>query len=245
MIKISIVGSGNVAEAMAAAVAKSEGLELVEIGGRNTEQLAGLASKYGVEWSVTAMLSFADIYILAVSDGAIESVAAEIPRHEGSIIVHTAGSVEMDGLDGVIYPMQSFTKGREVDFRAVPLFIEGADPRIEATARALSDRVVSMSSERRRDLHLAAVFACNFTNAMLTATAEILERADLPLELYRSLVDETISKAFELTPKVAQTGAARRGDMAIQQCHEAMLCSEKREIYKIISKYIWETSRKI
>ncbi|MFR9645414.1 MAG: DUF2520 domain-containing protein [Rikenellaceae bacterium] len=143
--------------------------------------------------------------------------------------------------------MQSFTKGRRVNFREVPLFIEGDSPVIAAVANAISSNVIEMSSERRKTLHLAAVFACNFTNAMLTATHEILSQEDIPYDLYRPLVEETISKAFTSTPHEAQTGAARRGDMKIQSRHVEMLRHDENltQIYKIISKYIWETSKKI
>ncbi len=251
MIKVTIIGSGNVAEAMAVALAGcgARGVQLVEVAGRNAQRLSDISNIAHCATTSLDRLSPTDIYILAVSDDAIEMTAAAIARTAGSIILHTAGSVAMGELDGVIYPMQTFTKGRRVDFRTVPLFVEGESQSIRVVAEALSDRVIEMSSERRRSLHLAAVFACNFTNAMLTATHEILSASEIPYELYRPLVEETVAKAFDpsTTPQAAQTGAARRGDTTIQRRHLEQLGEREdlMEIYKNISKYIWETSRKI
>ncbi|MFI3303911.1 MAG: Rossmann-like and DUF2520 domain-containing protein [Rikenellaceae bacterium] len=249
MIRVTIIGSGNVAEALAIALSGCDGevLQLVEVAGRNEERLVQISQITGCRTSNIENLAEADIYILSVSDDTIENLAHSLIRPAESLLVHTAGSVPMGELDGVIYPMQSFTKGRRVNFREVPLFIEGDSPVIAAVANAISSNVIEMSSERRKTLHLAAVFACNFTNAMLTATHEILSQEDIPYDLYRPLVEETISKAFTSTPHEAQTGAARRGDMKIQSRHVEMLRHDENltQIYKIISKYIWETSKKI
>ncbi|MFI3305618.1 MAG: Rossmann-like and DUF2520 domain-containing protein [Rikenellaceae bacterium] len=251
MIKVTIIGSGNVAEAMAVALAEcgAGDVQLVEVASRNVQRLNDISAVAHCTTTSIDALSPADIYILAVSDDAIEALATTLVRPAGSITLHTAGSVPMGALDGVIYPMQTFTAGRRVDFRAVPLFVEGESESIRVVANALSDSVVEMSSERRRALHLAAVFACNFTNAMLTATNEILSESEIPYALYRPLVEECVAKAFDpsTTPQAAQTGAARRGDLTIQRRHIEQLQGREDliEIYKTISKYIWETSRKI
>lgn len=252
MIKVSVIGSGNVAESLALALSECSSysdIELHEVAGRSESRIAEITQMCGVRGVTIDALSPADIYILAVSDGAIDEVAQQIPHRTDALLLHTAGSVPMGSLDGVLYPMQSFTAGRRVNFREVPLFIEGANKEllsiIDHLATTLSDSVVELSSERRKELHLAAVFACNFINAMLTATTDILSRAELPLSLYRPLVEETIAKAFEMTPQIAQTGAARRGDHTTQQCHEAMLEGDLKDIYSVISRYIWEISKRI
>ncbi len=253
MIGVSIVGSGNVAEALALTLMEcgSAEVELRQIVGRNELRVAELAAMAGCQGAAIESFASADIYVVAVSDGAVSEVGEAIRSRcpEGSIVVHCAGSVAMEGFDGVIYPMQTFTSGRRVDFRRVPIFVEGEDARIRSVANALSDRVIELDSERRRVLHLAAVFACNFTNAMLSATAEVLEMGDLPLELYRELVEECVAKGFVegSSPREAQTGAARRGDLLTQQRHLEMLGErdDLKDIYKIISSYIWEISKRI
>ncbi len=251
MIKVVVVGSGNVAEALSIALSACDQqvVAFEGIAGRNSERLTQIAQIAGCKSYTLADMPSADLYIVSVSDDAVESLAKTLTRPVGSIVVHTAGSVPMGSLDGVLYPMQTFTKGRRVNFREVPLFIEGESPIIREVAEALSDNVVEMESERRRTLHLAAVFACNFTNSMLSATNEILSQSDIPYTLFRPLVEETISKAFDpsTSPQEAQTGAARRGDQKIQQRHIEQLegRDDLKEIYKLISKYIWETSKKI
>lgn len=250
MIRVSIVGSGGVAEAFALALAESAhpNFTLLEVVGRNEVRRSQISALTNSRASSFEAMQPADIYIIAVSDGAVEEVARMIHNlYPEALTLHTAGAVPRGELGGVIYPMQTFTAGRRVDFRAVPLFVEGEDERIVELANALSDSVMELLSERRKALHLAAVFACNFTNAMFTATEELLAKEDLPLSLYRSLVEETVAKAFEpaSSPRESQTGAARRGDTATQKRHEAMLEGDLRDIYQIISRYIWETSRRI
>ncbi len=276
MKKVTVIGSGNVAEGFSVAISESR-LELVEVAGRNRERLDAISKLTGCNIGDLNALKEADIYILAVSDDAVGSIAEQIERYipEGSIVVHCAGSVGLDceAIDGVIYPMQTFTAGRRVNFYEVPLFIEARDESnhlsiIKEVAEALSDRVFNLDSEQRRYLHLGAVFACNFTNAMLTACSEVLEPSGVSLDIYKPLVEETIAKAFAKgnTPQKAQTGAARRGDLQTQAKHIEMLremndemndemegememerieSDNLAEIYQKISKYIWETSKRI
>ncbi len=250
MIRVVVIGSGNIAESLSIALRanSSERLELVQISARNLDRLSQIGRVATTPTSSLDELAAADLYILAVSDGAVELLARELPFSEGSKVVHTAGCVTMDSVDGVLYPMQSFTAGRAVDFRTVPLFIEG-DPIVEAVAHELSDSVMWLDSERRKALHLAAVFSCNFVNSMFIAAQDVLSRYDLDFEHFRPLVEQTVSKVFDsgLTPRECQTGVARRGDEASMERHLAMLEGDDNlvNIYKNISKYIWETSKKI
>ncbi len=256
MIRATIIGSGGVAEALALALAECDPrrVELLQIAGRNSERVEALATLAGCgATSLDSLDQRADIYIMAVSDDAIQPLAQSITRPEGSLLLHTAGSVSIDGVDGVIYPMQSFSRGRRVDFREVPIFIEGVTPqgeiKIEELATELSDHVVRLSSKSRQALHIAAVFACNFTNSMLAAAHEILAEHEISFDLYRPLVEETIRKALDptTTPREAQTGVAQRGDWGVQQRHLEQLKERKdlSEIYRVISRYIWETSKRI
>lgn len=255
--RVVIVGSGNLAEALAQAVARS-GLDLVQIFARNAERGPEVARLAGTEWTADpARLAEADIYLFSVSDRAVAELAAALPVPPGAVVAHTAGSVPLDALPrrfanrAVLYPLQTFTRGRAVDFRQIPVFIETSSgalhPAVEAFARRLSDRVVYADSERRARLHLAAVFACNFANAMYAAGDRILHDAGLDFGLLKPLIAETAAKACAAaSPAGVQTGPAVRGDRTTQQRHTEMLADrpELKELYETISNYIWETSKR-
>jgi predicted short-subunit dehydrogenase-like oxidoreductase (DUF2520 family) len=254
---VVVVGSGNVAESVALAVADSFALELKQVVARNAVRAEAVAQLAGCEWcSDLGEAADADLYIIAVSDRAVGDVAEALRRREDSVVVHTAGSVEMDALGdgdrGVLYPFQTFTAGRRVDFSAVPLFVEGSDEdttqAIESVANALSQRVYRANSKRRREIHLTGVFACNFVNALYSMATDLLdEREGLPFDVLRPLIEETAAKAVEAAhPRNVQTGPAVRGDKAVAERHVAMLGeANQQEIYKLLTDYIWQTSRKI
>ncbi len=259
-MRVVIVGSGGVAEGLLRNINPKV---LIQLHGRNKPRVKELSSSIGINYSDE--LQAADLYILAVSDDKVPSVAATYPFADGAIVVHTAGSVPMSALQGavdrnptisigVLYPMQSFTRGRDIKLQNVPLFIEGDTLEtltiVEQFAQSLSQRVFEVSSEQRRKLHLAAVFACNFTNAMFTASSDIMGHAGVSFDLYEPLINETIAKAIESNnPRASQTGPAKRGDLSTMASHIDELHSVGDrtliDLYKNISKYIWETSKKI
>jgi len=146
--------------------------------------------------------------------------------------------------------LQSFTAGRKVDFSRIPLFIEASTPvaleAINALAQTLSGSVRYTSSELRAQVHLAAVFACNFTNFMYIAGEKILKESDMEFDLLKPLIEECASKAVASTsPALTQTGPAVRGDIVTQKRHLEMLHDgQLKTIYRIISKNIWKTLRK-
>jgi predicted short-subunit dehydrogenase-like oxidoreductase (DUF2520 family) len=211
----------------------------------------------GAEWAADVkQAAEADLYIISVSDRAVGEVASRLPLRDDTIVVHTAGSVEMDVLGerarGVFYPFQTFTAGRRVDFQQVPLFVEGCDEpttvELERVAHLLSHRVYRATSQRRREIHLTGVLACNFVNALYAMAADRLsEREGLPFDILRPLIEQTARKAVEADhPREVQTGPAVRGDFSVAERHEAMLGSEReKEIYKLLTEYIWETSKRI
>lgn len=255
---ISVVGSGNVAEAIALAVAEQEELQLKQIVARNPVRGRALAEMTDAEWAAdVAQAAEADLYIISVSDRAVGEVASRLPLRADTIVVHTAGSVEMDVLGervrGVFYPFQTFTAGRRVDFQQVPLFVEGCDEpttvELERVAHLLSHRVYRATSQRRREIHLTGVLACNFVNALYAMAADRLsEREGLPFDILRPLIEQTARKAVEADhPREVQTGPAVRGDKAVTARHCEMLSaySREEEIYKLLTEYIWETSKKI
>ncbi len=171
-------------------------------------------------------------------------------------MAHTAGSVPLEALPAkfarraVFYPLQTFTRGRRVDWAEIPLFIEASTPELqaglEAFARRLSCRVFQADSARRARLHLAAVFASNFVNHMYALGERLLGDAELDFEVLKPLIAETAAKALDApSPAAVQTGPAVRGDRSTQQRHLEMLGDELlRTLYTTISQSIWETSRK-
>ena len=204
--RVVIVGSGNLAEALAQAVARS-GLQLVQLFARNAARGEAVAALAGTQWTADpARLADADIYLISVSDKAVGEVAAALPLPAGAVVAHTAGSVPLDALPAharraVFYPLQTFTKGRSVDFSQIPLFLETDDeslrPALEAFARRLSHTVVWADSACRAKVHLAAVFACNFVNHMYAVGEGIVRSAGLPFDILKPLLAETAAKALD------------------------------------------------
>ncbi len=244
-MRVVVVGGGAVAEGLSREFSEAAGVELVQQWTRRTH--------------VAAELAAADLYVLAVSDGAVGEVSGTLPFAPGSVVAHTAGCVPLDGIApgvehrAVIYPLQSFTRGRrQADFRRTPFYIEGATPRalavVRAAAEAVSDSVTEMSSERRARIHLAGAFANNFSNAMLSLGEMIAADADETFDALRPIVAETFAKALDMpSPRDAQTGAAQRGEGTIQARHLEILTQTHPElitIYKEISERIWRISKK-
>lgn len=259
MKEIVIIGSGNLAESLAVAVAAAPELQLVQLFARNEARGREVAALAGTAWcGDAARLARAELYLIAVSDRAVAEVAAQLPLPADAAVAHTAGCVPLEALPeryarrAVFYPMQTFTRGRRVDFAEIPIFIEASTPalcdELEACARCLSRRVLRSDSARRARIHLAAVFACNFANHMYALGERLARDAGLDFGVLKPLVMETARKACDAaSPADVQTGPAVRGDLATQQRHLALLGEQPslQEIYKLISNHIWETSRKI
>ena len=189
--------------------------------------------------------------MVAVKDAVLqELIPVLVKGREEALFVHTAGSMPMavwQGLalrHGVFYPMQTFSKGRSVDFDSVSFFVEANNQidteTLKSLAKTLSPKVYEATSEQRMYLHMAAVFACNFTNHMYALSAHMLKKHGLPFESMLPLIDETARKVHELQPLEAQTGPAVRRDVNVMNKHLEMLVEEPkiRNIYKIISDNI-------
>ncbi len=269
-MKIAIIGTGGVAEAFALAFAQQNIIQVdVVVVGRNVERLDAIAKLANCETQDISQekredLTDADLYILAVSDSAIASLAESLQFRHGSTVVHTAGSVDVGVLStkntrereveiGVIYPLQSFTPARRVDMREVPIFVECVEKKnivVFECANILSNNTLELPSNVRVKLHLGAVFASNFVNMLFSATEMILDSSkELQLETYKPLIMETLTKAFESdSPRNVQTGPAKRNDALTMNRHIDILSKENAELtetYKIVSKLIWETSKKM
>ena len=194
----------------------------------------------------------ADAYIIAVKDDALPSVILQLTQGRSECkFFHTAGSVPMSVFGevahhGVIYPMQTFSKERMVDFSRVPLFIEANDnetlDQARRIAESVSQKVYELTSEQRRQLHLAAVFACNFSNHCYALAENILANEGIPFDVMLPLVDETAAKVHTISPLQAQTGPAIRYDETILNRQKEMLADDPltQQLYDLMSKSIHE-----
>ena len=256
-ISIVLLGAGKVATHLAPALVQA-GYNLRQVWSRTEGSARMLAEPLGISYTddLTAVTDDADVYIVCVTDGALPKVAQEIVAHvqrspHTPLFLHTAGSVPMDvwreagaKCYGILYPLQTFSKERVVAMREVSLFVEASDEAsltaVEALAHGLSDKVYWADSRRRSLLHVAAVFACNFTNAMYDAAHRLLASDDIPFDVLLPLIDETAAKVHALTPREAQTGPAVRGDEAVMQSHIQRLSDmpDLQVLYAQISKMI-------
>ena len=253
MIRAVIIGSGNVAEAFARALPGC-GVEVVQVYARNRERGVMVAAIAGCGYADEPQrLASAEVYIAAVSDRAIGEVYEPLAIPDTAVALHVSGGQPMEAIPakaahrGVLYPLQTFTSGREVDFREIPLFVEASDPfaagLIDDLAHRLSRDVRRADTAQRVRIHAAGVFACNFVNAMYGAGCEVARLADMPFEILKPLIMETARKACGCDdPRSVQTGPAVRGDRTTMERHLAMLdeCGKEEltEIYNIASKYI-------
>ena len=258
-VRVVIIGSGNVAEAFVHNMADDDNIDLVGIVARNVERGRRLAALGNTLWREhTEELAEADIYIIAVSDSAVESVARGNTFPERAIVVHTAGSVPLEALPerggrrGILYAFQSFSSGRKVKLSDVTIFIEAENDevleRLMAFAQLLSTKVEYADSERRRVIHLAGVFVNNFVNHLYAVGSDVVGGVGLSFDVLKPLIAETTAKAMATNnPASVQTGPAVRGDVAVSERHMAMLADDERkqQIYKLITESIWETSKRI
>ena len=243
-MKIVLIGAGNLATHLGKAL-HAAGHDMVQVFSRTMQSAETLASLLDAEplTDIAQVRDDADVYIFSVKDSALVQLVAQLCRHEADglgedgavnalrkakkgeherVFLHTAGSMPMSVFKGmaqhygVLYPMQTFSKQREVDFSIIPCFVEANDEfaqkQIEGLAREISGRVYQLSSEDRKYLHLSAVFACNFANHCYAISQELLEEHGIPFYVMLPLINETAAKVHEMKPKDAQTGPAVRYD---------------------------------
>lgn len=253
---VVIIGAGNLAWHLGHQLVKA-GVPILQVVNRSAVQGKLLATELNAFFTTKPELlnRDADLYILAVSDDAIGGIVEKVKFEPKQLVVHTAGSIDMNIFDGraenygVFYPLQTFTKGKPVDFSQIPLFIEANTPvnleKINQLAKKFSDRVYSVDSEKRMYLHLAAVIASNFTNHMFAITEMVLQERDLSFDLLKPLIQETIDKALLLSPFKAQTGPAVRGNSKVIDKHLSLLEHHPgiQELYRVITESIEEVTR--
>ena len=253
MIKITIIGSGNVAQHLIDAFAKSNAVEIIQVFSRTQKPISPLldSTKITNDWNT---LAEADLYIIAVSDDAIASVSSQLP-FKNRLVVHTSGSAPLTSLDnknrkGVFYPLQTFTKGKAVDFKAIPFCLETQFENdyalLEKVAQSISDSVYRIDSHQRKALHVAAVFVNNFTNHLYQLGNDICQENQVPFDILKPLILETAEKILTLSPEDAQTGPAKRNDISTIAAHESFLTNENQStIYKILTQSIQNHGKKL
>lgn len=249
---VVFIGAGNLATNLAKAL-YWKGFRIVQIYSRTEESAQSLAQIVEAEYTtdLSAVTEDAQLYIVSLKDTAlVELLPKLVAGKKNALWVHTAGSIPMTVWEGyaerfgVFYPMQTFSKQREVDFRGIPIFVESNSEEdtqfLKDIASALSEKVYEATSDQRKSLHLAAVFTCNFTNHMYALAAELLKKYQLPFEVMLPLIDETARKVHELEPRAAQTGPAIRYDENVIDGHLQMLGNEPemQELYRLISQSI-------
>jgi len=247
--KIGFIGSGKVATNMATALYK-QGFLISQIYSPTAKHAQILAKKVGAE-SISSIDKFQrnlDLIIISISDSALSQL--DLSSIEKNILVcHTSGSIDMAVLNtrnnyGVFYPLQTFSNQRHIEFSSIPICIEANDinslNRLLALGNSISNNVSEIDSQKRSVLHLAAVFVCNFTNAMYAIGENILKEANIDFDLLRPLIEETAHKVIHHSPQEVQTGPALREDKLIMDKHISDLKDNKDfvEVYKLISKII-------
>ncbi len=250
--KVVLIGAGRVAFHLAKAI-NYTGRKIVQVYSRHLSNARELAAVYQADFTdeINNLDASADIYIIAISDDAIAGVANQLAVAD-KMVVHTSGSTPMNALKpasanyGVLYPLQSFAVNANIDFTKVPLCIEACNPSAEENllqlAHSLSNDVRRIDSDRRMQIHIAAVFANNFTNSMYLMAQEILAEREVDFDVLMPLIEETTRKLQHQNPHEAQTGPARRADNGIIRKHLEHLKNhpEKQEIYKLLSQFIHE-----
>ena len=246
MKNIILVGSGNVATHLGIALKKGN-YQIVQVYSRSIENAKKLAKKLNTNFTNDlTQLKSADLIIVSVNDGAISSVLSQI---KNTAIVHTSGSIGMNIFKepfskyGVFYPLQTFNKEVDINISEIPFCIEGNnlafEKQLTTLAKQLSNNVVLMDSEQRKQLHIAAVFACNFSNHMCSIADDLLAKKDIDFKILLPLIKQTIANLERNKPKQVQTGPAKRKDTAIIQEHIATIKEKEiKELYQKISTNI-------
>ncbi|AFM06247.1 hypothetical protein Fleli_3945 [Bernardetia litoralis DSM 6794] len=263
-MKTIFIGAGNVAWHLAMLFFKNKNVQITHIWSRNKENAELLKDKLDKNIEIYHSLDSldfsktdADLAILSIADGAFESVLSKLILPKNCILAHTSGAQPMEILKlanynsikniGVFYPLQTFSKAKEVDFSSIPFCIEANNKEIEekltSLANQFSQKVFQVSSKDRSILHVAAVFVCNFSNYLWTISETILKEKNLPFDMMKPLLEETLQKALEINPSNAQTGPAIRNDEKVIEKHlnmieEMNLNSNFSRIYKLMTESI-------
>lgn len=253
---VSFIGSGNIAWHLAPAL-DNAGYVVREVFSRNprhAEALTGRLYQADVKASLDFSTSKSKLFIIATSDDAIQEVAMNIVLPDDATLIHCSGSQPLSILQfaaaantGVLYPLQTFSKSKRVEFKNIPVFIESSSEESErqlmTLARAISEKTRKITSAERKALHVAAVFASNFPNHLFAIAKSILQANSLEFDLLKPLIQETVTKSLAVGPEQAQTGPAVRGDLEVLDRHMEFLSEDEKvaEIYRLLSQHIVDT----
>ncbi|MDR1919897.1 MAG: DUF2520 domain-containing protein [Tannerellaceae bacterium] len=251
-MKIVFIGAGNLASCVSMEMQRV-GMTIGQIYSRTREHAESLAKKVNCQWTcnLNEIITDADLYIFSLKDTVLPEVIPRVRPNEG-LWVHTAGSVSMNVFEGyarrygVFYPLQTFTKQRRIQLNGTPIFLEVSQPEdmkmLKKIAIALSGNAKEIDSEKRKHIHLAAVFACNFTNHMYMLAGKLLEEQGISYDVLLPLITETASKINDLSPWDAQTGPAVRFDKDVMDKQLEILSSAPamQAIYKLLSQSIYK-----
>ena len=254
--KIVFLGAGNVATHLSKSL-QNGGFNICQVYSRTKKSAETLATALNCDFTtnIESINRDADIYIFSVSDNVLENVISNF-GNTSKILIHTAGSISLDVFNaygknyGVLYPLQTFSKEKDIDFSNIPLCLEASNKeallKIEAIAKALSSNIHHLSSEQRKLLHISAVFACNFSNHMIALGQGMLEDNGIDKSIISPLIKETFEKLNFLDAKAAQTGPAVRNDENVINNHLELLSSwdELQKLYGTISKNIVDNHNK-
>ncbi|WP_104383914.1 Rossmann-like and DUF2520 domain-containing protein [Sphingobacterium sp. HMA12] len=253
-MNIVILGSGNAATHFGQAF-QLLGHQIVQIYSKtkaNADALAFALQCPGTD-DLTQLLANADLYLIAVSDQAIPTLVETMPQDINGIVVHCSGATDMAILNrfrnyGVIYPPQSLSKNKIVDFSLIPFCVEGNDASnadgLLQLARTFSSRSILCNSQQRLAIHLSSVMVNNFANILYQFAYELLEEYNLSFDLVRPIILETAEKVQNHIPITVQTGPAIREDEVTQQKHLKFISNKPdlQQIYQLLSHQI--TKRK-
>ncbi|MBO4243534.1 MAG: DUF2520 domain-containing protein [Bacteroidales bacterium] len=253
-MNIFVFGTGNVAWSLIPALQKS-GHNVVGVYGRTMANVRAVSNAFGVVpvFELDKITPYADVYFIVTADNGIVPAASALKTQH--LVLHTSGTTDINVLKrffkkcGVMYPVQTFSKGVAVDFAKVPLLVESSDEitmqKIMMLASSLSSDVREMSSAQRRILHLSAVFACNFTNHMISVSKMLMTKDNVDFALLEPLINETARKALANDPVLSQSGPAVRNDTRIMNYHLEMLNQypNLKKIYSFVSDSIIEFAK--
>ena len=245
MTEIVLLGSGNVATHLFKAFQTSEKVKVKQVYNHTRKNL----DLFEAETSVTTSaenLQDADLYILALKDDVIAQVAEKLKDRKG-LVVHTSGAVPIDALPlerrGVFYPLQTFSKEKEMDYRNIPFCLEANLYKdlelLRRLAEEISGKAYDIDSQQRKKLHLSAVFVCNFVNHLYSIGEKICTTNNIPFNILRPLIEETSDKIKSTSPASVQTGPAIRNDQSTIKSHlELLNTSKEKEIYRLLTSSI-------
>lgn len=247
---ISFAGAGRVGSAVCTAL-YSAGHKILKVVSETSSRGIPLAESCKAEWSHELIFpDDTEIIIVAVPDHRLITVLQSLKCSDQTLVVHTAGSFGQEVFPGrmvntgVFYPLQTFTSGRNIEFAGLPFLTEANNKNnlkiLDDLAISLGSGVYHAGSEERTKLHLAAVIACNFSNYLLSESKIITEKAGFSFDILKPLIEETISKAFALSPENSQTGPAVRNDFNTMEKHLGLLSysPQLQKIYSDISESI-------